>query len=90
MLSRNPMSRLQNIVKERETFNEDVINFRGRENIEEMIGNICKGLEVINGIEFISCKVDYFNHLYEDKKTNDQMSPSEKEKIEKLTKLSKE
>ena len=89
MLSRNPMSRLQNIVKERETFNEDVINFRGRENIEEMIGNICKGLEVINGIEFISCKVDYFNHLYEDKKTNDQMSPSEKEKIEKLTKLSK-
>lgn len=86
---KSAMSMLQNSVAEREPFNEDTIFFRENENIEEIITNVLKGLEIINGVEFISCKVENFKHIYEDKKPEGEIIDQEREDLDKLTSWNK-
>lgn len=49
----NVYTTFQNAQKEREPFNSDLMNFRANENIEALIGNSVKALNVLPGFEFL-------------------------------------
>ena len=85
--SRLALTKLQSIVEEREPFNNRVIFFREDEDIERMFSDVFKGLEVVSGVEFVSCSVENFKHVYEEKKTD--LTDKEKLKLENMTKWSK-
>lgn len=84
-----PYRYMQERVRSREPFNEDVINFRMTENVETLFSNVLKGLEVIKGVEFLSCTVDNFKHVYENKKPTNLLTKEEIEKLAAISKLSK-
>ena len=84
-----PYNRLNALVTEREPFNEDLIYFRENEDIQVYIANLLKGLEVINGIEFLECSVEDMKGIYENKLPDSELTDEQKEALEKLTKWNK-
>ena len=71
-------SQLQNMVEEREPFCEDAINFRQSEDIAYLMANICKGLEIIDGVKFKYAKInDSREDIYQNKKTKTQLTKEE-------------
>lgn len=78
----NVYSKLQDIVAEREPFNEDAIRFREKEDIAYLIGNICKGLEIIDGVELVYSKVnDGRDNVYQNKKSKHDLTKEEVEEM---------
>jgi len=48
-----------------ERFNKDLINIREKEDIIQYLVPVCKALEVIPGVEFVSASVEPFNKIYQ-------------------------
>ena len=84
-----PYKRLNALVTAREPFNEELIKFREKENIEIFMANVLKGLEVINGLEFVDCKVEDMTNIYEPKVVDGELTPEKKAELDKLTKWNK-
>lgn len=47
----------QDEMERKEPFNDDIVNFKAKEDIGRLIGNVCKGLEIIDGFKFIGVDV---------------------------------
>ena len=88
-MGHTPYKKLNAIVTEREPFNEELIKFRENENIEVFMANVLKGLEVINGLEFVDCKVEDMTNIYEPKMMDAELTHEKKAELDKLTKWNK-
>ena len=84
-----PYNQLNSIVTDREPFNENLIYFRENEDIQVYITNVLKGLEIINGIKFLECSVEDMKDIYENKKSDAELTDAEKTALENLTKWNK-
>lgn len=84
-----PYQMLNEIVTEREPFNEDLLFFREREDVKEHIVNLLKSLEVLKGIEFIDCEVSNLKDIYQNKKEDHELTSKEIKELENLTKWNK-
>lgn len=79
---RRAYKRLQNLVAEREPFNEEVIHYRDKEDIAELLYSILKGLEIINGVEVVYVKtLDGREDIYEDKKPRSKLTKKEQDEM---------
>lgn len=47
----------QDQMMKKEPFDEDLINFKSHEDICKLIGNVCRGLEIINGFKFKKAEI---------------------------------
>jgi hypothetical protein len=65
---RQILKKEQDRMTAKEPFNKEMIDFRSHDDIEYLVSNICKGLEIVDGVKFVSCSVEKFDHVYEEKK----------------------
>lgn len=79
----------QRLTAKREPFNEELMNFRANEDMEYLISNIMKGLEVIKGVKFKSCTVERKRDVYQFKKNNEDLTKEELEELNRITSANK-